>query len=276
MPEIIFDLFSHDFIIRAMVVGLLVSICAALLGVSLVLKRYAMLGEGLSKVGFGTLGLAMALNLTPWAVSIPIVVLAAFLLLRISENSRIKGDSAIALISSSAMAIGVIVMSVTQGMNTDVCNYMFGSILAMSKFDVFLSVTLSIVVMILFIFFYNKIFAITFDEGFSKATGIKIERYNMLIALLTVLTIVVGMRIMGALMISSLIVFPAMTAMRIFGNFKQVIVASAVISAVCFFFGILVSFVMSIPTGASVVAVNLMGFVLACFVSLFRDMKKEG
>ncbi|HCX63033.1 metal ABC transporter permease [Sedimentibacter hydroxybenzoicus DSM 7310] len=269
MINIIAELLSYTFITRALLVGILVSLCAAILGVSLVLKRYSMIGDGLSHVGFGSLSIAMAFNLAPLQVSIPIVVLAAFFLLRISESSKIKGDAAIALISSSSLAIGVIVTSLTTGMNTDVCNYMFGSILAMQKSDVYLSVTLSVIVLILYGIFYNKIFAITFDENFAKATGIKAGRYNMLVALLTALTIVIGMRLMGALLISSLIIFPSLTSMRIFGSFKGVIITSAILSVICFFIGIVISFQYNIPAGASVVAVNLLAFIAAsCFVAI--------
>jgi len=269
MINIIAELLSYTFITRALLVGILVSLCASILGVSLVLKRYSMIGDGLSHVGFGSLSIAMAFNLAPLQVSIPIVVLAAFFLLRISESSKIKGDAAIALISSSSLAIGVIVTSLTTGMNTDVCNYMFGSILAMQKSDVYLSVVLSIIVLILYGIFYNKIFAITFDENFAKATGIKAGRYNMLVALLTALTIVIGMRLMGALLISSLIIFPSLTSMRIFGSFKGVIITSAILSVICFFIGIVISFQYNIPAGASVVAVNLLAFIAAsCLVAI--------
>ncbi|HBD65213.1 MAG TPA: ABC transporter [Clostridiales bacterium] len=263
MISVLHELFSYTFITRALLVGILVSLCASVLGVSLVLKRYSMIGDGLSHVGFGALSVAMAFNLAPLQVSIPVVVLAAFLLLRISENSKIKGDAAIALISSSSLAIGVIVTSLTTGMNTDVCNYMFGSILAMGKSDVYLSVALSIVVLVLYGLFYNNIFAITFDENFAKATGIRAEKYNMLIALLTALTIVIGMRLMGALLISSLIIFPSLTSMRIFGSFRGVIITSAILSVICFFIGIVISFQYNIPAGASIVVVNLVAFITA-------------
>ncbi|WP_312701392.1 metal ABC transporter permease [Sedimentibacter sp.] len=272
MIDIIVELMSYTFIRRALLVGILVSLCAAILGVSLVLKRYSMIGDGLSHVGFGSLSVAMAFNLAPLQVSIPIVVLAAFFLLRISESSKIKGDAAIALISSSSLAIGVIVTSLTTGMNTDVCNYMFGSILAMQKSDVYLSVTLSVIVLILYGIFYNKIFAVTFDESFAKATGIKAGRYNMLVALLTALTIVIGMRLMGALLISSLIIFPSLTSMRIFGSFKGVIITSAILSVICFFIGIVISFQYNIPAGASVVAVNLMAFIAASCIAAVRKI----
>ncbi|MCC8022827.1 MAG: metal ABC transporter permease [Clostridiales bacterium] len=261
MIEVLRDMFSYNFIVRAVMVGLMVSVCAALLGVSLVLKRYSMIGDGLSHVSFGALAIAMAMNAAPLAVSIPIVVLAAFLLLRISENSKIQGDAAIALISTSSLAIGVIVISMTTGMNTDVCNYMFGSILAMSVGDVYLSIALSVVVLLLFILFYNKIFAVTFDENFARATGTKTPTYKMLIALLTALTIVLGMRMMGAMLISSLIIFPALTSMRVCKKFKSVILCSTVVSVICFFIGVVISFLYATPTGASVVAVNIVAFL---------------
>lgn len=268
MINLLQELFSYTFITRALLVGTLVSLCSALLGVSLVLKRYSMIGDGLSHVGFGTLSIAMALNLAPLKVSIPVVVLVAFLLLRISENSKIKGDAAIALISSSALSIGVIVTSLTTGMNADVHDYMFGSILAMSSEDVYISVGLSIVVLVLYVLFYNKIFAVTFDEKFAKATGVNSGVYNMLIAFLTAITIVIGMRMMGALLISSLIIFPALTSMRICKSFKGVIITSAIVSIIGFFIGILISFSISIPAGASIVVVNLVLFIVFTIVGL--------
>ena len=270
MFDTISEMLSFTFMQRAIIVGILVSLCAALLGVSLVLKRYSMIGDGLSHVGFGALALATVLNAAPLAVAIPVVVVAAFLLLRLSENSKIKGDSAIALISTSALAFGVLAVSLTTGVNTDIFNYMFGSILAMKQSDVVLSIVLSVAVIFLFLIFYNKIFAVTFDETFAKATGTHAGAYNMLIAFLTAITIVLGMRMMGALLISSLIVFPTLTAMRVFKSFKSVVVSSAVISVVCFLVGITVSYAFSDPTGASVVMANLASFLAFSLVSLVR------
>ncbi len=259
------DLFSYGFITRALIAGSLIALCAALLGVSLVLKRYSMIGDGLSHVGFGTMAIALAFNWAPLAVSIPVCVVAAFLLLRVSSYSGIKGDAAIALISSSSLAIGIIVTSLTSGLNTDVTSYMFGSVLAISKSDVIISVILALVVVSLFVILYNRIFMVTFDEAFAKASGIKVEAYNGLIAVLTALTIVVGMRLMGAMMISSLIVFPALSAMRVFKSFFKVVVFSAILSVLCFFLGIVASFAWSTPAGASIVVANLIAFVI-CFV----------
>jgi zinc transport system permease protein len=273
MFGIVAEMFSYTFLVRAFVVGALVSICAALLGVSLVLKRYSMIGDGLSHVGFGSLALATALNAAPLTVSIPVVMAAAFLLLRLSESSKIKGDAAIALISTGSLAVGVIIISMTTGMNTDVCNYLFGSILAMSKGDVYLSIILSAAVLFLFLVFYNKLFAITFDETFAKAAGVKTGMYNMMIAFLTAITIVLGMRMMGAMLISSLIIFPALTSMRIFKNFKSVTICSACVSILCFFIGIIISYVYATPTGASVVIIHIAAFLLFWGI---HTLKKEG
>jgi zinc transport system permease protein len=268
-------MFSYTFLVRAVTVGLLVSLCAALLGVSLVLKRYSMIGDGLSHVGFGTLAIAMALNVAPLTLSIPVVVAAAFFLLRISESSRIKGDAAIALISTGALAVGVIVISGSTGMNTDVCNYMFGSILAMSKNDVRLSIALSAVVLVLFVLCYHKIFAVTFDETFARATGTKAGIYNMLIAFLTAVTIVLGMRMMGAMLISSIIIFPALTSMRVCKTFRSVTLCSALVSVICFFIGVVISYLYAAPTGASVVIVNILAFFLFWAVHIFQGRTKS-
>lgn len=198
MIDTIVEMFSYPFMVRAFAVGSLVALCAALLGVSLVLKQYSMIGDGLSHVGFGALAVATAFQAAPLSVAIPVVVLAAVLILRIKGNGKIKGDAAIALISTTSLALGVMVISMTTGMNTDVYNYMFGSILAMSAEDVRLSVILAGIVLVLYLLFYNKIFAVTFDETFAQATGVKANLYNTLIAVLTAVTIVLGMRMMGA------------------------------------------------------------------------------
>ena len=269
--DTILTLFSYTFILRAITVGILASLCSSLLGVTLVLKRYSMIGDGLSHVSFGALAVAAAFNAAPLAVSVPIVVAAAFILLRITENSRINADAAIAVFSSSSLAIGIIITSMTSGINADVCNYMFGSILAMSAGDVFISVILSILVLVLYFIFYNRIFAITFDENFSHATAVKVNIYNMIIAVLTAVTIVLGMRIMGALLISSLIIFPALTAMRLSDCFKGVIIIAAVTGVVCFFIGIIISYILEIPVGASVVVMNLFVFAASIIISKLKN-----
>lgn len=255
-------LFSYGFMQRALFVGLLVAPCAALLGVSLVLRRFSMIGDGLSHVGFGALSLAFALQMAPLPVALPIVVLAAFLLLRITENSRIEGDAAIALISSSSIALGVVITSLSSGMSTDVYDLMFGSILAVGKEDLLLTLLLSLAVLVVFICFYRKIFAVTFDEGFAKTAGVLVRFYTMLIAFLTAVTIVVGMRIMGSMLISSLIIFPALTAMQVFRSFRSVTICAVILSVVAFLEGLLLSFSFSLPTGATIVLVNLSFFLL--------------
>ena len=243
---IISEMLSYPFMVRALIGGLLVSLCASLLGVSLVLKRYSMIGDGLSHVSFGSLSIA----------------LAAFFLLRITEHGKVKSDAAIAMISASALAIGIIVTSLTTGMTTDVSSYMFGSILAMSREDVQFAAVLSMVVLGLYLFCYNKVFAVTFDESFAKATGVNVSLYNVLIAVLTAITIVIGMRMMGAMLISSLIIFPALTSMRVFKSFRGVVVASGILSLICFFGGMVMSYTYSTPAGASVVVVDLAAFLL--------------
>ncbi len=260
MLDTINEMLSYPFLVRALIVGVLISLCAALLGVSLVLKRYSMIGDGLSHVGFGTLAIATALNIAPLYLTIPVVIIAAFVLLRLSENSKIKGDAAIAMISSGALAIGVMTVSLSTGINTDVYNYLFGSILSLSEEDAILSIALSIAVLILFVVFYVRLFAITFDETFARATGTPTKVYNMVIASLTAVTIVLGMRMMGALLISSLIIFPALTSMQVFKRFISVVISSAVISVICFIIGIILSYIIETPSGASVVCVNMVMF----------------
>lgn len=260
--NVLSEMLSYPFMVRALFGGMLVSLCASLLGVSLVLKRYSMIGDGLSHVSFGALSIALAMGWSPLKVSIPVVVLSAFFLLRITENSRIKSDAAIAMISASSLAIGIIVTSLTTGMTTDVSSYMFGSILAMTKEDVMLSAVLCIIVLGLFVLCYNQVFAVTFDENFAKATGVNVGAYNMIISVLTAVTIVLGMRMMGAMLISSLVIFPCLTSMRVFKSFTSVVVSSGILSLVCFLLGMMASYQFSTPAGASVVVVNIIAFGL--------------
>ena len=288
---------GYAFIRRALVVGALVALCAALLGVTLVLKRYSMIGDGLSHVGFGALSIAAALGFVtadalpaflpealregiaalcagvaanPLAFTLAVVIALAFLILRMSERSAIRGDAAIALLSTSALAVGVLAASLTSGMNVDVMNYMFGSILAMSAADVAVSVTLSIAVLVLFILFSSRIFAVTFDEPFARATGTKAGLYNMLIAILTAVTIVIGMRLMGTMLISSLIIFPALTSMRVYARFRSVLVCSGVVSVACFVAGILLSCLYAMPAGAAIVLTNLAAFLIFSLIGRAR------
>ena len=234
MSEIL-NMLSYHFMQRALIVGVLVSLCAALLGVSL-------------------------------AVAVPVVVAAAVFLLRLRKSSRVKGDAAIAIISSSALSIGVITVSLTTGMNTEVSSYMFGSVLSLSRGDAVLSVVLSLAVLALFVLLYPRIFAVTFDEDFSRATGTNAELYNTLLAVLTAVTVVLGMRMMGALLISSLIIFPALAAMRLCKSFKAVVITAGAISVACFLAGLTGSYFLETPTGASIVAADLIAFAAACAI----------
>ena len=260
------DFFHYDFMVRALVIGILIALCASLLGVSLVLKRYSMIGDGLSHVGFGALALATALNWAPLAVTLPVVLLAAFLLLRLSENSKLRSDAAIGLISASALAIGVMAISIRGGVNTDLENYLFGSILATTRFDMILGVVVCLIVLVTFIFLYPRIFAVTFDEDFASASGLHSKLMNAMLAGLTAVIIVLGMRLMGALLISSLIIFPTLSALWLARSFKGVTWTAVILAAVCFLLGLSVSLVAGTPTGASIVVANLLAF-LVCYVS---------
>jgi len=260
------EIFAYHFLVRAMIVGTLVSLCSALLGVSLVLKRYSMIGDGLSHVGFGALAVAAALGAAPMLITIPIVILAAFLLLRLSQSSKVKGDAAVAMISSGALAVGVIVISLSTGINTEVNNYLFGSILSLSRSDAVISVVLSAAVLVIFILFYPRLFAVTFDETFTRATGVNAQLYNMLLAVLVAVTVVLGMRMMGALLISSLIIFPPLAAMRVCHRFRSVVWCSAGISILCFLIGMTASYAFELPSGPAVVVMDLIAFGI-CAVS---------
>ena len=250
-------MFSYSFIQRALIVGLLISLCAALLGVILVQKRYSLIGHGLGDVGFASTSLAVALGLPILPVSIPIVVAAACAIMFYSQKVKSSGDIAIGMVSTGALATGVVITAVSGGFNVDVSDYMFGSILAMSDLDVVLSLILSAVIIILFVCCYNRLFLVTCDETFARASGIRVGFYQFIIALLTALTVVLGMRMMGSLLISSLIIFPAVTAGKLVKSFKAVVGVSVVLSMACFFLGILLSFKINLPTGASIVIVNI-------------------
>ncbi|HOE77089.1 MAG TPA: metal ABC transporter permease [Bacilli bacterium] len=258
-----------------LLVGILLSLCAAILGVVLVLKRYSMIGDGLSHVAFGSVAVALALGQTPIQFALPIVMVAAYILLRLGQNTKIKADAAIAILSSSALAIGYLAGSLSSGFTADINNYMFGSITTASKTDLYLILPLSAIIIICFILFYNRIFAVTFDESFAKATGMHTRFYNILLAIFTAIVVVIGMRIMGTLLISSLIIFPALSSMRVFNNFKKVIISSMFISI----FSFLVAFFAfsQFSSAASIVIVNLLVFLLFTFVGvLIRRFGSRG
>ena len=265
----ILEIFSYSFMIKALIVGILISLCASLIGVSTVLRRNSMIGDGLSHVAFMTFAIATIMHTSPLYISIPIVILVSFLILRLNNN-KIHGDSIIALVSASSLAIGTFLISITKGVNIDINNYLFGSILGVDNLDVIISIILTVIVLFLYIIFYNKIFAITFDETFSKSIGIKTNIYNALFAILCSLVVVIGMRLIGSLLISSLIIFPALSSMQIFKKFKSVIISSVIISIISFIIGLILSFIFSTPTGATVVIVNLIVFIVFKIISMIK------
>ena len=269
MINSLIEMFSFSFMQRAFVSGVLISLCASLIGVSLVLRKNSMIGDGLSHVGFGAFAFASILNLAPIEFAIPIVVIVSFLILKLNENNKINGDSAIALISASSLAIGTFVVSLS-GVNTDINNYLFGSILSISKNDVIISIVLTLLVIILYVFSYNKIFALTFDEKFAKSIGIKVDFYNIIFASLCSIVVVLGMRLMGSLLISSLIIFPTLSSMQIFKKFKTVVISSIIISLLAFISGLISSYLLATPTGATIVIVNLIIFLIFKAISLLK------
>ena len=260
--------FQYPFVWYALIVGVLIALCSSLLGVTLVLKRFSFIGDGLSHVAFGAMAIASVLNFSNNMLFVmPVTVICAVLLLRTGQSTKIKGDAAIAMISVEALAVGYLLMNVfSTGSNIsgDVCSSLFGStsILTLTTAEVWLCVVVSVIVVALFTVFYHKIFAVTFDESFAKATGVNVSLYNVLIAVLTAITIVIGMRMMGAMLISSLIIFPALTSMRVFKSFRGVVIASGILSLICFFGGMVMSYTYSTPAGASVVVVDLAAFLL--------------
>lgn len=253
----IMNLLSYTFMQRAILCGIAISFSAALIGVILTLKNYSMIGHGLGEVGFAALSLAVALNLEPITVSIPIVIIAAIVIMFISQKKGESADIIIALVATGALALGVIITSFTSGFGTDSYNYMFGSILAMNQKDVILSIILTVLSIGIYIVFYNRLFLVTFDEKYAKTTGINVTFYQFLIALLTALVVVVGMRMMGTMLISSLIVFPAIIAKKFTTSFKGLVVMSTLTSVICFIIGIFTSFFLNMPTGAGIVLVYI-------------------
>lgn len=264
------EIFSLKFMVYALISGTLVSVCASLLGVTLVLKRYSMIGDGLSHVAFGSLAVAAAVGAAPMKVAIPVVIAAAFLLLRLSEKGKLKGDALTALISTGALAVGIMAISLSSGMNIDIYNYMFGSILALTKSDMILSVCLAAVVIPVFVLLYNSIFAVTFDPDFARATGTRVGIFDTVIAVLTAVTIVLGMRLMGTLLISSLIVFPPLTSMRVTNSFRGTVTVSSVIPVFSFVSGLMISYFCSTPPGASVVCVNIALFAVFALIGALK------
>lgn len=263
---------QYPFVWYALIVGTLIALCSSLIGVTLVLKRYSFIGDGLSHVAFGAMAVATVFHLTNDTIFVmPVTIIAAVLLLRSGQNAKIKGDAAIAMLSVGALALGYLVLhlfSTSANISGDVCSSLFGStsILTLSKQDVWLCVIMAAAVILIFWICYNRIFAVTFDENFAKATGIQADRYNLWIAIIIAVIIVLGMNLVGSLLISALIIFPALSAMQIFQNFKQVVICSAVISVSCALVGILISILFSTPVGATIVAADMIVFLLGSLV----------
>ena len=257
----------------ALIVGVLIALCSSLLGVTLVLKRFSFIGDGLSHVAFGAMAIAGVLHLTDDMLFVlPVTVLSAVLLLRTGQNTKIKGDAAIAMISVGALAVGYLLLSLfstSANLSGDVCTTLFGSvsILTLTRAEVWLCAGLSVAVVLIFILFYNKIFAVTFDEDFARASGTKAEAYNLLIAIVIAVIIVLAMNLVGSLLISALIIFPAMSAMRLFRSFRSVTVCSAVLSVICALLGILISILWSTPVGSTIVAVDIGAFLIFCLIA---------
>ncbi len=267
---------GYPFVRYALIVGVLIALCSSLLGVTLVLRRFSYIGDGLSHVAFGALAIASVMNLTNrMLVILPVTVISAVLLLRTGQNTKVKGDAAIAMISVGALAFGYLLMNLfatSSNLAGDVCTTLFGStsILTLTSADVWICIAMSIAVLLIFVLFYNKIFAVTFDETFSKAAGVRVERYNLLIAVVIAVIIVLAMNLVGSLLISALIIFPALSAMRLFGNFKSVTVFSAVLSVICALSGMLISILAGTPVGSTIVAVDVLAFVLCSAAGRMR------
>jgi len=260
--------FSYPFVRYAFIVGVLISLCSSLLGVTLVLKRFSFIGDGLSHVAFGAMSIAAIAGLTnDMLIVLPVTIIAAVLLLSAGQNAKIKGDAAIAMISVGSLAIGYLLMNVfstSSNLSGDVCSTLFGStsILTLSQSEVTLCCVLSVIVVVAFVFFYNKIFCVTFDEPFAKATGTKVNVYNLLIAIIIAVIIVLAMNLVGSLLISALVIFPALSAMRVFKSFRSVTVCSGIVSVVCSSLGIVISILAGTPVGSTIVAVDIVFFVL--------------
>lgn len=269
MRDIIYLITNYDFIWRAFVAGLALTLCASVLGVTIVLKRLSMIGDGLSHISFGAIAVATALGFAPLKLAIPVAALSSIILFNLG-GKKMKGDSGIAVVSSGSLALGIIMISYS-GSGADMNNFLIGSLYSVDKNDLLISIGLCAFMGICFILFFNRIFSVTFDEDFSRVTGSGTALVSNLLAILTSLTVVIGMRLMGALLISSLIVFPALSAMRVFKSFKSVTICSLVISVVSFCFGFFLTLILdSVPTGACITVVNLLVFALFSLVSIFR------
>lgn len=268
--SLIGEAIQYDFIQRAILAGSLIAISCSFLGIFLVLNKYSMIGDGLAHVSFATMAIAMVLGKSPLFISIPLVTLSSFLILKLNERADIHGDAAIALISSLSVAVGVLIASVSNGFNVDLFSYLFGSILLIGKTDVILSVILSIVVILVTVLNYNSLFSVTYDEEFSKVNGLNPKKLNYIILILTSITVVLGIRIVGTMLISSLIIFPTVTALQLSKGFKETIFISTIVSVISVIIGTFMSYIFDFPTGASIVIINAIFFMLSFLVSRFK------
>lgn len=266
------DFLSYPFMVRALIAGVLLSASAALVGVPLVLKKNSMIGDGLSHTAFSVMAVALVLGLAPTAVALPVVMLVSFIVLRISKSRHLHGDAAVALLSAASLAIGTLAISVSSGVNIDLNSYLFGSILSVNTGDVWLAAGLAIVTVLLYLFSYHRILALSFDEEFSRAIGIRAGLYDAILSLLCSAVVVLGLRLLGALLISSLIIFPAISAMQVAKSFKGVVILSVIISVLAFLIGLLLSYFLSLPTGATVVIINLLILISLWLASKIRKL----
>lgn len=270
---------QYPFVRYALIVGVLIALCSSLLGVTLVLKRFSFIGDGLSHVAFGAMAVAAVAGLTnDMLIVMPVTIISAVLLLRTGSNAKIKGDAAVAMISVGALAIGYLLMNVfskSSNVSGDVCTTLFGStsILTLTELEVWVCIILSIIVVAAFIFFYNKIFSVTFDENFARATGTRAGLYNLLIAIIIAVIIVLAMNLVGSLLISALIIFPALSAMRVFKSFKSVTICSAIISVICATLGIVLSIITpkGMPVGSTIVAVDIVVFIVFWVIGFIKE-----
>lgn len=268
----IFKLLSYAFVQRALIVGLLIAISSSFLGIFLVLRKYSMIGDGLAHVSFATVALALVLNQSPLIISIPIVSLASLLILKLSEENRIGGDAAIGLIASTSLAIGVFITSVSNGFSVDLSSYLFGSILIIAQSDVYLSLVLTVLIVSLVLVFYQDLFAMTYDLDYAKVSGRKTKRLNQLLSILTAITIVLGIRVVGTMLISSLIIFPTVSALRLSKGFKSTIIWAVIIAIISVMSGILISVTLDFPTGSSIVLINAFLFGLISLITMVKGV----
>ena len=265
-----FEALQYSFMLKALLAGILIAISSAFLGIFIVLRKHSMIGDGLAHVSFATVAIGLFLNQSPILISIPLVILSSFAILKLSESNNLNGDAAIGLISSFFVALGVMISSISSGFNVDLFSYLFGSILVISDLELIFSVILSLIVVIVILLFYNDLFAISYDEDFAKTMGINVKGMNYLVAVLTSITVVLGIRVVGTMLISSMIIFPTITALQISNSFKSTIFISVILAITSVIFGVFMSFIYDFPTGATIVMINSIYFVIFLAIKKLR------